>query len=138
MKLLDTDTLSLLLAQHARVAHRFDREHDDIAIAIITRIEVLLGRFDFVLKAADGDQLQRAQRSLAQSEQALANYEIVPIDTAVAAMFDGLRENKKLRKIGRRDLLIACIAIAHHATLVSRNTKHFQQVPGLKIENWAD
>ena len=138
MKLLDTDTLSLLLAQHARVVDRFHREQDEIAIAIITQIEVLLGRFDFVLKAADGKQLERAQRYLTQSERDLKNYRIIPIDAGAAAEFDELRESKKLKNIGRRDLLIACIALAQEATLVSRNTKHFQQVPGLKIENWAD
>jgi tRNA(fMet)-specific endonuclease VapC len=56
----------------------------------------------------------------------------------VAAEFDRLRENKKLKKIGRADLLIACIALANRATLVSRNLKHFGQVPGLQAENWAD
>ena len=55
-----------------------------------------------------------------------------------AAAFDNLRQNKKLKKIGRADLLIASIALARNATVVSRNLKHFQLVPGLKVENWAD
>ena len=38
----------------------------------------------------------------------------------------------------RGDLLTACIALAHDATLVTRNTRDFAVVPGLKIENWAD
>ena len=42
------------------------------------------------------------------------------------------------KKIGRADLLIACIALAHGETLVTRNVRHFKQVPGLTIENWAD
>ena len=60
------------------------------------------------------------------------------LDTAAAAEFDRLRQNKKLTKIGRADLLIASIALAHRATLVTRNLLHFQQVPGLRLENWAD
>lgn len=36
------------------------------------------------------------------------------------------------------DLRIACIALAHDATLVTRNTKDFAHVPNLKVENWAD
>jgi tRNA(fMet)-specific endonuclease VapC len=90
------------------------------------------------LKAADGNQLQRAQLYLVQSERDLAEHVIVPIDSASGAEFDRLRGNKKLKKIGRRDLLIACIALAHRATLVTRNLKHFRQVPGLQVENWAD
>jgi tRNA(fMet)-specific endonuclease VapC len=42
-----------------------------------------------------------------------------------------------MRRIGRADLLIACIALAHDATVVTRNIRHFRQVPGLKIVDWS-
>jgi tRNA(fMet)-specific endonuclease VapC len=138
MKVFDTDTLTLYSTGHPRIRQRAAQEDDEIAITVITQIEVLLGRFDFILKAADGNQLQRAQLYLVQSERDLAEHVIVPIDSASGAEFDRLRGNKKLKKIGRRDLLIACIALAHRATLVTRNLKHFRQVPGLQVENWAD
>jgi tRNA(fMet)-specific endonuclease VapC len=38
--------------------------------------------------------------------------------------------------IGPFDLLIAGIALAHNLTLVTRNTREFTRVPGLKLENW--
>ena len=63
---------------------------------------------------------------------------VVPIDETAAGQFDHLRAHKQLRKIGWADLLIACIAIANQATLVSRNLKDFLGVPNLKVENWAD
>lgn len=53
-------------------------------------------------------------------------------------LFDQLRTNKKLKKPNLKDLLIACIALAHDATLVTRNTKDFQPIPNLKLINWAD
>jgi tRNA(fMet)-specific endonuclease VapC len=34
------------------------------------------------------------------------------------------------------DLKIASIALANGATLLTRNTRDFQKVPGLQIENW--
>jgi tRNA(fMet)-specific endonuclease VapC len=49
-----------------------------------------------------------------------------------------LLQNKKVKKIGRADLLIAAFAMANRAVLVTRNLKDFRQVPGLRIENWAD
>jgi len=138
MILLDTDMVTLLNQNHPRVRQRAAMEMDLLAIAVITRIEVLLGRFEFVLKAADGEQLQKAQRLLVKSDRELETLRIVPIDAAAAAEFDKLRQNAKLRKIGRADLLIACVALARRATLVTRNLKHFRQVPELKVENWAD
>jgi tRNA(fMet)-specific endonuclease VapC len=63
---------------------------------------------------------------------------VLPIDRRVVAEFDRLRQNKKLKKIGRADVLIAAITLANRATLVSRNLKDFRQVPGLRVENWAD
>ena len=36
------------------------------------------------------------------------------------------------------DLLIASIALAQRATLVTRNLRHFRQIPALNVENWAD
>ena len=97
-----------------------------------------MGRFQYVLKAEDGEHLTRAQSLLVRSDHELATLTIVPVDSVAAGEFDKLRANKKLKNIGRRDLLIACIALARQATIVTRNTKHFRQVPGLNVENWAD
>jgi len=138
MNLLDSDTLTLLTGGHPRVIERVMAATDAVATTVISRIEILRGRFDFVMKAADGQQLQRAQKWLDQSEAELRKLIIVPIDEVVADQFDQLRAHKQLRKIGRADLLIACIAIANRATLVSRNLKDFRLVPNLKVENWAD
>ena len=73
-----------------------------------------------------------------EAERDLAGVMAVPIDTAAAPQFDKLRRNKKLKRIGRADLLIASIARAGRAALVTRNVEHFRQVPGLPVENWAD
>ncbi len=138
MIVLDTDTLTLLNAGHPRVQQRAAQEKDPLAITVITRIEVLIGRFAAIVKSANGNELQRAHSRLVTSDRQLATLRIIPIGPAAAAEFDRLRENKKLKSIGRRDLLIACIALAQHATVATRNTKHFRQVPGLSVENWAD
>lgn len=38
---------------------------------------------------------------------------------------------------GPYDLLIAGHALRHNATLVTANTREFERVDGLKLENWA-
>jgi tRNA(fMet)-specific endonuclease VapC len=101
-------------------------------------MEVLQGRFASLFKAADGKELKRGQQRLDQAERDLRAFRVLSITDAVAAEFDRLRQVKRLKKIGRGDLLIAAIAMANRATLVTRNVKDFRTVPGLQIENWAD
>ena len=139
MFVLDTDTLSRLHAGDTRLRERKDRVNPvEVSTTVITRIEILQGRFDFVLKAADKSQLLRALDWLQRSETLLAQIAVLPLRDAAAAHFDRLRLDKKLRKIGRADLLIASIVLAHGGTVVTRNLKDFGNVPGLQVENWLD
>jgi len=138
MIVLDTDMLTHLLAEHPRVVERYRREADEVVITVMTRIEVLEGRFATLRKAADGAELQRGQQRLDQAEHDLSAFRVLSITDRAAVEFDRLRANKKLKKIGRGDLLIAAITLAHRATLVTRNLKDFRQVPGLRVENWID
>lgn len=138
MTLLDSDILTLYFAGNERVVARVRESQEVPATTIISRIELVQGRFDSVIKAANGEQLLRAQARLTDAETALGKFKIMPFDPNAASEFDRLRHNKKLRVVGRNGLLIACIARAHHAKLVTRNTRHFRLIPGLTIENWAD
>ena len=138
MTLLDTDVLSLVFAGNETVLSRLRRAEDDLAITVITKVEVLRGRYDYLLKANDGTQLQRAQSWLDKIEQELTGWTVVGVDAAAATEFDRIRQIKSLKCIGRADLLIACIAIAQRAILVTRNVRHFRQIPGLSLDNWAD
>jgi tRNA(fMet)-specific endonuclease VapC len=139
MYLLDTDTLTWFHLGRPGVIEGVRRVgEDNIATAVITEIEVLRGRHAFVLKANGRDELLRAQLLLQSSKDLLAQMTVVNIDAAAAAEFEKLLQNKKLKKIGRADLLIASIALARRDVLVTRNLRHFQQVPGLQLENWAD
>ncbi len=137
MNLLDTDTLTLLMAGQERLLRNVEKANG-VAISIVTRIEILRGRFDTVLKAADSTELLRAQHWLRRNEEFMSDLDLVFFDTRAGAEFDKLRKNSKVKRIGRADLLIASIALASGATLVTRNVKHFRLVPNLKLENWAD
>jgi tRNA(fMet)-specific endonuclease VapC len=139
---LDTDIFTLLVQGHERVTARHARivtsGNDEVTIPVVVRSEVLTGRFEAIKKAADGANLLLVNNRLVRTETAISSYRVLPITHVVAGSFDRLRANKKLKKIGRADLLIACIALANDATLVTRNTKDFANIPGLKVENWAD
>jgi tRNA(fMet)-specific endonuclease VapC len=139
MYLLDTDTLTHLYAGNERVVERLKSVGDEeVGITIITKAEVLRGRIDYLIKAETGKSLLKAQELLFRTETLLNDLLIVPLDRSASLEFDRLRDVSKFRKIGRADLLIASIVLAHRAVLVTRNLRHFQQIPNVKLENWVD
>ena len=40
-------------------------------------------------------------------------------------------------RVGTMDLKIAAIALAHDASVLTRNSKDFSRVSGLRFEDWA-
>jgi tRNA(fMet)-specific endonuclease VapC len=139
MHLLDTDTLSHLWARHERVVQRLaETEDTEIATTSITKSEILRKRCENLLKAETSEAIVKAQRLLDRSEQRLSELAIVPFDETAAEELDRLLQIDRLKRIGRADLLTASIALANRATLVTRNLRHFRQVPGLLLENWVD
>src|SRR5262245_9403858 len=96
---LDTDIWTLYFRDNEKVKKRVEQTNDGIAITVITRVEVLRGRFDFLFKAATGDELHQAMERLKQSERDLTKFNEILVDAAAEAKFDNLRQMKKLKKI---------------------------------------
>jgi len=140
MFILDTNILSDLLKGHERIRTRVIATPDErpVVTTVISWFEIIAGRIQSLLKAANSKELLLANDRFALSEKQLTEFSLLPITDLVAEHFDRLLLNKKLKKIGRPDLFIACIALANSATLVTRNIKDFAVVPSLKLENWAD
>jgi tRNA(fMet)-specific endonuclease VapC len=63
-----------------------------------------------------------------------ADWEILPFDTAAANRFESLQHSRI--RIGTMDLKIAAIALNSDALLLSANRQDFEQVPGLRVEDW--
>jgi len=90
MFLLDTDILSLLFGGHLQVTNRSRAAStiDLVATSFVSRIEILQGRFDFIRKAADENELRRACAWLKRSEAHLSQIQIVDLnDDAFAEYF---------------------------------------------------
>ena len=68
----------------------------------------------------------------------LASTEFVSINKEACKIFG--KNNAYLSKIGKItqeiDLMISSIAISKDLVLVTRNKKHFENIPELKIEQW--
>jgi len=139
MHLLDSDTVSHLWANHERVVDRLRRCEDaEIGTTSISKCEILRARCENLLKAATPEDVLKAQWRLDRSEEKLNELIVAPFDEAAAAHLSRLEQLPKLKNIGRADLLISSIALANNATLVTRNLRHFRQIPDLKVENWVD
>jgi tRNA(fMet)-specific endonuclease VapC len=83
MHLPDTDILTHLHLDHAAVVqHLRDLGEAEVGTTIITKIEVLQGRFAAVLKAATPDEFLHAQARLIRTEELSSRLLIVPLDEA--------------------------------------------------------
>jgi tRNA(fMet)-specific endonuclease VapC len=139
MILLDTDTVTHFSYGNENVRRKIEEAGDEeLAIAVITRNEILHGRADSLLKAANEAELRKAAERFRQAEELLSDFLVVSFDENSIRHFGRLRKQKKLRKMGRADMLIASIALAHDALLVTRNTKDYKDVAGLRLDNWVD
>src|SRR5438046_2024444 len=97
MFVLDTDTLTHLLLGHKRVTEKRAEATAEVALTVVTWIEVLQGRFASVLKAADGEKLLLAHQRLVENARDLENFTILGVNAVASAEFDRLRQQKKLK-----------------------------------------
>jgi toxin FitB len=136
MTILDTNVLSALMLQtpDAKVVAWLDRQpRTSIWTTSITLLEVRYGLQVMPLG-------KRRQALLHAFEALLATigHRIVPFDAASAEHAGDLMASRQ--KQGRpgdlRDTMIAGIALAHHATLATRNTAHFADASVSLVDPW--
>lgn len=130
--LLDTNILSYFVkglhpALHERMTQALRRQ--DIAISAITRAEIRYGQG---LMTANDKRRQRIDLLLHS----------MPTLAWTTAAADRYGEVKALLRrqgvpIGEMDTQIAAHALAEGLPLVTHNTRHFERIPGLKLEDWT-
>ncbi len=136
MYILDTDHVSLFQRSHlAVVANILKMPADKLATTIITVEEQLRGRLSMIRKAGNNEGIVLAYTNLSSTITYFQSVTVINFDDKSQDIFKKLRR-KKIR-IGTQDLRIAAIALAHTATILTRNRKDFSLVPSLKIENWS-
>ncbi|WP_028311866.1 MULTISPECIES: type II toxin-antitoxin system VapC family toxin [Derxia] len=71
-------------------------------------------------------------------EGLLASIDVLPFDAPADEHYGDIRATLQRlgQPIGLNDLLIAAHARALGLTLVTHNTREFERVPGLKVEDW--
>ena len=75
-------------------------------------------------------------RALRDAKGLLDRFAILDLDYYSGKIWGELAHAMKSDIIGDRDLFIASIALSNKQTLITRNKKHFERVPGLLVEAW--
>ena len=139
MRVLDTDHFSEFernAAAGQRLTARLEAGRIEKALTVVTVEEQMRGWLAEINHHRDPHRQIIAYAKLQRQVAAFADWLILPWDADSAGLFLGFRRQGV--RIGSMDLKIACIALAHDATLLTRNTGDFAQVPGLRIENWLE
>ena len=131
--LLDTNILIYLIKNHPpAIAQRIDvlADDDQLCMSFITWAELLKGAERSTRKPEVLRRLDMLARQVTV---------IYPTTAAIcrhyAEQFTRLKEAGT--PIGANDLWIACHALAEGATLVTHNTREFQRIVGLRVEDWV-
>jgi tRNA(fMet)-specific endonuclease VapC len=127
--LLDADSVSYALRGQGRVAQRIlGHQPSELCISSVTLAELWFGA-----EAKGSTRLRQAIRAF------LGDVEVVPFDAAAAERLGSLAAELAGRgvPIGSFDTLVAAQALCLGLIVVTNNTKHFERVPGLAVENWA-
>jgi tRNA(fMet)-specific endonuclease VapC len=134
--LLDTDHVTL--DQHGQPAVRSRVQTAgpaQVFISIITVEEQMRGWLAAIRTATSSKARVNAYQRLRMAVEYIASFSILdftmPMDTLVTDF------RKQGIRIGTQDLRIATVALVNRATLVTRNSTDFRQVPGLIIEDWS-
>lgn len=138
MILLDTDHVSLLRIPNSQrgniLAARLMQSGEMIGIPVVAAEETMRGWLAAVAKVRLAIRQVYAYRELGSMFTFFADFPILPFDEDAARRFDTF---SKIR-IGVSDRKIAAISLTQNATLLTANRRDFEQIPGLRFENWLD
>jgi tRNA(fMet)-specific endonuclease VapC len=140
MILLDTDHVSVLkypsTPRARNLLARMALTPEPVQVPVVAAEEQMKGWLASIAKERSVLRQPGPYRELAKLFRFFAAFTVVDFEDPAAAKFDELRKAKV--RIGTQDLKIACIALVNDALLLTANRQDFEQVPGLRFENWLD
>ena len=142
MILLDSDHLTLLKypdsERGVRLKDRLRNQPPEevVAVSIVSVEEQMRGWLAAIAKERQATRQVPGYRELARLFEYFRAFTIPLFDDPAAAQFDNLRAAKI--RLGTMDLKIAAIALVNQALLLTANRRDFEQVPGLRVQNWLE
>lgn len=127
--LLDTNTcISYLKGQVSILQKLSSLSHTKVMICDIVKLELYYGAY----KSAS------QEKNLAVLKRFFREFDSLPFDELAIIKCAQLRAKLAIKgtPIGPYDLQIAAIALANNLVLVTHNTREFNRVEGLVVEDW--
>ena len=103
--------------------------------SIISVEEMLQGRLAQVRRAGPGEERINAYTWLEKTIRFFQFFQILSFDAEVERRYAALLARRL--GVGAQVLKIAAIALNHHAVLVTRNRRDFNQISELPLEDWT-
>lgn len=126
--LLDTNICSAHMRRPAGLSHRFIQYAGRLYTTCIVLAELYAGAY----------LLPNPSKRLAELVDLLSSISVIEFGENEAKTFGQIRGQlgPQGKTINPLDLLIGSAARANNMTLVTHNVKHFEGIPGLRIEDW--
>lgn len=137
--ILDTNHFVALVAGGElalKLNQRATERDADFFTTVITGQEVTQGWLAAINAERSGEDQVFAYERFQQALKDFNKIMLLAFDRDAAQSFAMLR--KQLPRLGTMDLKISAICLTHDCLLLSRNLKDFDQIPGLRVENWLD
>ncbi|MBI3821267.1 MAG: type II toxin-antitoxin system VapC family toxin [Planctomycetes bacterium] len=138
MKAFDADVLTLIFEGDVGYTQKVAQiPAADRCIPIVVADQMLRGRLHSIRQAEAGKAKAGVDVAYFYFEKTLDDFKrmrFLGLTPQAEALVQSWRKQKI--KVGISDLRIAAICVVHGATLISRNRRDFDQVPGLMIEYW--
>lgn len=111
----------------------------EVVVTIVTVQEIFNGWMGRLNNLSDLRNLTVEYENLWLTVEFIRSFRVLKFDAAADDCYvQILQANPPLRKKRlRQDMRIAAIALSLNATVVTRNRRDFEQVPGLAIVDWS-
>lgn len=139
MILLDSDHLSVLEIpgsdRRARLVAKLAVAVGELVGTTIVNVEEQMrGWIAAIAKERQSKRQVKAYHRLGGIFDFFRPFHIAPFDAAAAELFE---QFNRIR-ISTSDRKIGAIALVQNALLLTANRRDFEQIPGLRFENWMD
>jgi tRNA(fMet)-specific endonuclease VapC len=128
--LLDTNICIYFLNQHPNVVAQMNQTADeDLGVSIVTVAELQFGAYNS----------QKVEHNLNRNNIFRQMVQIAHLTLEITEKYAKIKA--RLRKAGHTvddfDILIGATALINNLTLVTNNTRHFENIPGLALADWS-